>query len=176
MSLRRSNGFTLVELVVTIAVLAILVTTAFPAFQSLIRSNRVSAGHNELIGLVNLARSDAVRNNQGGGVCGSSNGTSCDGNWSAGMLAFSDASSNSATSGNGQFDTGETVLRFTQVSPGMVATGPQALIAFDARGRRRAAGDQAITLRPEKCGKDPLMSTVTINASGQASSSKGPCP
>jgi type IV fimbrial biogenesis protein FimT len=92
------------------------------------------------------------------------------------MLAFSDASSNSATSGNGQFDTGETVLRFTQVSPGMVATGPLALIAFDARGRRRAAGDQAITLRPEKCGKDPLMSTVTINASGQASSSKGPCP
>jgi len=170
MSFRRSNGFTLVELVVTIAVLAILVTMAFPSFQGVIRSNRLAAGHNELIGLVNLARSDGVRNNQGGGVCGSSDGTSCDGKWSAGMLAFSD------TSGDGQFQSGEPVLRFNQVSPGMVATGPQTLIAFDARGRRRAAGDQVITLRPEKCGKDPLMSTVTINASGQASSVKGPCP
>ncbi|HEL4110748.1 TPA: Tfp pilus assembly protein FimT/FimU [Stenotrophomonas maltophilia] len=170
MSLRRPNGFTLVELMVTLIVLAVLATIAFPSFQSTIRSNRVVSAHNELIGLLNLARSDAIRNNRGGGVCGSSDGTRCDGKWDKGMMAFSD------TSGNGDFDNGETVLRFNQINPGLVVAGPQTLVAFDARGRRRAAGDQVITLRPDKCGKDPMMSTITINASGQVNSTKGPCP
>lgn len=167
---RPSKGFTLVELMVTVAVVAILSAIAFPSFQATIRSSQVTSGHNELIGLLNLARSDAIRNNKGGGVCGTSNGTSCDGSWSAGMMAFSD------TSGNGAFENGETVLRYNQISPRLVVTGPAALIAFDGRGRRRAAANQVVTMRPDKCGTDTLLRTITINASGQVSSSKGACP
>ena len=74
MSLRRSKGFTLVELMVTVAVLAILSTIAYPSFKSSIRSNRVATGGNEALALIALARSEGVRNKQGGGVCGSSTG------------------------------------------------------------------------------------------------------
>ncbi|WP_313243711.1 GspH/FimT family pseudopilin [Stenotrophomonas rhizophila] len=170
MSMRPSKGFTLVELMVTVAVVAILTAIAYPSFQSTIRSNRVAAGHNELLGLVNLARSEAVRNNHGGGVCGSTSGNSCDGNWGGGMMAFAD------TDKSGTFTSGETVLRFNKIGNGLVIQGPAAVIAFDARGRRRAGADQSVVMRPDKCGSQQLLRTLTVNASGQISSAKGACP
>jgi type IV fimbrial biogenesis protein FimT len=169
MSSRRSNGFTLLELMVAIAVVGVLAAVAFPNFQSVIRSNRVATAHNELIGLVNLARSDAIRNNQGAAVCGSSTGTGCDGQWGSGMLAFSDSN------GDGAFSAGEPVLRYSGVKRAMTVTGPSAMIAFDSRGRRRAGANQIVTMRPVQCGSQQLQRTLTINASGQVTSVKGAC-
>lgn len=170
MQLRTSKGFTLIELMVTVVVIGVVAAIAFPNFQNLIRSNRIATAHNELIGLVNLARSDAIRNNQGGAVCGSSTGTSCDGKWAVGMLAFSDSD------GDGAFSSGEAVLRHTAFNSALVVAGPpNALISFDGRGRRRSGTDQDVTLRPQKCDNQPLQSTMTINASGQVTTVKGPC-
>lgn len=169
MSLRLSKGFTLIELMVTVVVMAVVAAIAFPSFQNTIRSSRVATAHNELIGLVSLARSDAIRNNQGGGICGSSNGTACDGQWARGMLAFSDSN------GDGAFSTGEPVLRYSAVGTTMLVTGPSGLIAFDARGRRRSGTNQAVTLRPATCGTQELQRTVTVNASGQVTTVKGAC-
>lgn len=170
MSSRRSKGFTLVELMITLVVIGVVAAIAFPNFQNLIRSSRAATAHNELIGMVNLARNDAIRNNQGGVVCGSSNGSTCNGQWAAGMMAFSD------TNGDGTFSAGEPVLRYTAFNSALTVTGPAAAIAFDARGRRRAGANQVVTLRPVKCGTQPLLSTMTINASGQVTTVKGACP
>lgn len=169
MSLRRSKGFTLVELMVTIAVVAILGTIAYPSFQSTIRSNRVAASQNELLGVLNLARSDAVRNNRGGGVCGSSSGTSCDGGWATGIMAFADSN------GDGAFQNTETVLRYFAVTNGLTVSGPDALIAFDARGRRRAGADQVVTIQPAQCGSGTLRRAITVNASGQIKTAREAC-
>ncbi|MBS3746302.1 MAG: GspH/FimT family pseudopilin [Wenzhouxiangellaceae bacterium] len=54
-------GFTLIELMVGIAVLAILLTVAVPSLQKIIRDNRVTAQANELVAMANLARNEAVR-------------------------------------------------------------------------------------------------------------------
>lgn len=169
MSARLSKGFTLIELMVTVVVVGVVAAIAFPNFQNLIRSNRIATAHNELIGLLNLARSDAIRNNQGGAVCGSSTGTSCDGKWAVGMLAFSDAN------GDAAFSNSETVLRYAAINSALVVTGPSDMISFDGRGRRRNGTDQEVTLRPQKCDSQPLQSTMTINASGQVTTVKGPC-
>jgi type IV fimbrial biogenesis protein FimT len=59
MKLRR--GFTLLELMITIAVLAILVTVGVPGFQELIQNNRVTTQTNELVTALNLARTEAVK-------------------------------------------------------------------------------------------------------------------
>ncbi|MEA9554998.1 Tfp pilus assembly protein FimT/FimU [Xanthomonas nasturtii] len=171
MSVIRPRGFTLIELMVTVAVLAIMSAIAYPSFQGVLRSNRVAAANNELMALLNLARSEAIRNGQGGGVCGSSNGTACDGSWSAGVMAWGD------TNGNGGFDAGEAVLRFSTGNPRLIVQGPTTgtVIGFDARGRRRAVADQQLGLRPDQCGGQALKRSLTVNASGQIRSKKEAC-
>jgi len=103
-SLQR--GLTLVELMITVAVLAILTALATPSFSSLIQSSRLTTTANELLTTLQLARSEAVRRNVRVVVCASSNGSSCSGSstWSAGWIAFKDSDSDAAV------DTGETVL------------------------------------------------------------------
>ncbi|MCC5072315.1 MULTISPECIES: GspH/FimT family pseudopilin [Xanthomonas] len=171
MSVVRSRGFTLIELMVTVAVLAIMAAIAYPSFQGVLRSNRVAAANNELMALLNLARSEAIRNGQGGGVCGSSGGIVCDGVWSGGVLAWGD------TNANGALDSGEAVLRYSTGNPRLVVQGPASgnVIAFDARGRRRAATDQQLGLQPDQCGGQALRRALSVNASGQIRTKKEAC-
>lgn len=166
----RQSGFTLIELMVTIAVLAILLAMGLPSFQHSLRSNRAATATNEILASVSLARSEAIRSTRGGGLCSSNNGTACNGNWGDGWMVWADAN------GNGAFDGGDTVLRYSRGNSRLAATGPGAVVAFDARGRRRSAADQTFTLRPAECGGQPLQRTLTINASGQVRTTKGSCP
>lgn len=69
-----SKGFTLVELMVTVSVLAILVGLALPDLRSFLVSNRLSSDVNGLIGLLNYARSEAIVRNQNVVVCPKTNG------------------------------------------------------------------------------------------------------
>jgi len=58
------SGFTLIELMVTIAIAAILLAVAIPSFITTIASNRLTANANELVTALNLARSEAVKRGQ----------------------------------------------------------------------------------------------------------------
>jgi len=60
-SMRHVRGFTLVELMVTIVVLAILVTAAFPSFIDLIRNNRLTTQANDFVASLRFARAEAVK-------------------------------------------------------------------------------------------------------------------
>ena len=169
MGLQRQAGFTLIELMVTVAVLAILLSLGLPGFQGVLRSNRVATTNNELIASLSLARTEALRNGRGAGVCPSTAGTACDGGWNDGWMVWSDAD------GNGSFESTETVLRFFAPKNNMEVTSSAAgAVLFDARGRRRSAA-QTISARPDECGGQPLRRTLTINASGQVVSAKGTC-
>lgn len=57
----RGRGFTLMELLVAVAVLAILLTAAVPSVQEVLRANQVTGQTNELISMLNFARNRAVR-------------------------------------------------------------------------------------------------------------------
>ena len=170
MSPYRQSGFTMVELMVTIAIVAILAALALPSFQQSLRSNRVATATNEMIGALSLARGEAIRNNGGGAVCPSTNGTACGGAWSDGWLVWAD------TNGNGALNAGEAVLRYSQARSKLTVGNTGGTVAFDARGRRLAAVNQSLTLRPDECGGQPLQSTLAINASGQVTLAKGACP
>lgn len=166
---RPFKGFTLIELMVTLAVMAILAAIAYPSFQQTIRNSRVSAANNEVIGLVNLARSEAIRSGQGGGICGSSTGASCDGAWAQGMAAVSDPN------GDGVLTDG-TVLRFVDFKNALTVTGPAAVVAFDGRGRRLAPQNQEVRVRAATCKPNAQhQRTLVVNASGQVRSTKENC-
>jgi type IV fimbrial biogenesis protein FimT len=65
----RQAGFTMIELMVTLAVVAIVVTMAVPSFQSVINGNRLAGTANEMIASLQLARTEAIRRNGRAGVC-----------------------------------------------------------------------------------------------------------
>lgn len=74
-------GFTLVELAVTCAVIGILAVVALPAMHWMINAGRLQGHASDISAALQMARSEAVRRNASVTVCGSGNGTACDGRW-----------------------------------------------------------------------------------------------
>lgn len=101
-------GFTLIELMVTLAVAAIILSTAVPGFRQLIQSNKVAASINEFVSALHLARSEAIKRGKDVTVCKSSDGAACatTGGWEQGWIVFVDDKSTTGT-----VETGEEVLR-----------------------------------------------------------------
>jgi type IV fimbrial biogenesis protein FimT len=62
----RSTGFTIIELMIAIVVLAILLTVAIPSLQDLLKRNQVIGQTNEVVALIHLARNEAIRRNPPG--------------------------------------------------------------------------------------------------------------
>ena len=71
------RGFTIVELMVTVAVLAILSAIAVPSFTNLIRGNRLTSAANEMVALLQTARAGAISNRASVTVCPSTDGSTC---------------------------------------------------------------------------------------------------
>jgi type IV fimbrial biogenesis protein FimT len=95
----RISGFTLIELVVTLAVVAILTLVTVPSISTFVQNNRIVTLTNDLISDINIARSEALKTGANVGVCMSQTGTACDGaSWQAGRIVFRD------TNNNGAFD------------------------------------------------------------------------
>jgi len=170
----RIRGVTLVELMVTVAVMAIGMALAYPSFTSLMRSNRVATGTNDLLAAFNLARTEALRSKRGGGVCPSLSGQTCSGgDWNAGVLVFTDMDA------NGAWSAGDLAVRFfdpvdsleLDATPGAGepgAGGGAAIseVAFDRRGRVASATD--ITLVPEDCPSGAeLQRRIVVGRTGQ---------
>lgn len=90
--MRIKNGFTLIELMVVIAVIAILTMYAVPAFKVSMVNNRLISETTNLTSMLNLARTESLRRNDYVSMCPSSNGTSCNGtDYSVGSVVFVDS-------------------------------------------------------------------------------------
>jgi type IV fimbrial biogenesis protein FimT len=95
---KRESGFSVVELMIAVAVGAILLTGAGPTFSSVVHKNRISAATAQLYVSLYAARGEALKRRSAVRVCPSANSTSCrnDGDWSDGWLIFEDANANNA--------------------------------------------------------------------------------
>lgn len=58
------TGFTLIELMIVIVLLAVIAAVAVPGFQTLVENNQVTSSTNRLVGALNFARSEALREGQ----------------------------------------------------------------------------------------------------------------
>jgi len=113
------TGFTLLELMITMAIAAILLTVAVPSFQTTIGNNRLATQTNTLVTDINIARSEAVKRGTGILLCSSANPNAatptCTGAgnaWTGGWLVFVDAD------GSNAFDAGDTLIKVGQAIGG----------------------------------------------------------
>ena len=115
------QGFTLIELMVTISVLAILLMIAVPSFNDATLGSKLSAYANNLVASAHLARSEAIKRNTAVTLCVSSNGASCaSGGWEQGWIALS---------------TDGTIIQRQQALPaGLKITGGANSLAFQPSG------------------------------------------
>jgi type IV fimbrial biogenesis protein FimT len=104
----RHTGVTLIELMVTIAVLAIVAVFAVPEWLTTVRNNRLAAQANDLVADLALARSEAMRRGGRVTICASADGTVCSGDaadWKQGRLVFFDANA------DGTVGAGDEIIR-----------------------------------------------------------------
>lgn len=98
----RCLGVTLVEVMVVVALVAILQSLAVPAFTGFMDSMRLNSSVNSLFSSLNLARSEAIKRNSRAVVCKSATGDACNatGGWEQGWMVFHDANNNALRDGN----------------------------------------------------------------------------
>jgi type IV fimbrial biogenesis protein FimT len=137
--MHRSLGFTIIELMVTITVGAILMALAVPAFRTFLQNDRLMTQASSLTAALYLARAEAVKQDVAVLVCASTDGATCNNGdaWETGWIVLSTAP-------------GTTVP--VQVVPSLStgttlrATGMTTQIAFQSSGTVNAAAPIGFTL------------------------------
>jgi len=133
----NQNGFTLVELMVTLLVAGIILGVGVPNFQEFIANNRMATATNDIISSLHIARSEAVKRRMNVTVCSSANwdaaNPTCDaaGALGNGFIIFSDCSAAAPCGApNLVVDAFDTVVR----ARGPMPQGIGALVTTDAAG------------------------------------------
>ncbi len=99
----RTRGFTLVELLVTLAVLVLVLTVAIPSMRNFVKNGRLTSAANDLAATLAFARSEAVRRGRPVTVCASTDGSSCDtADWERGWIVFTDGGTAGSVDGSDQ--------------------------------------------------------------------------
>ena len=111
--MKKYRGFTMIELVITLAIAAIIAGLAVPSFSQMIKNNRRDVRINQILNTLTLARSEAIKRGVAVTACKSANGTSCGGSgWESGWLMFVNNDDDGAT-----IDVGEDILRVYESLP-----------------------------------------------------------
>lgn len=164
----RAQGFTLLEIAVTVAILAILASAAVPSFTQVLAKNRTSGYTNDFVAALNLARSEAVAKRVSTKVCTSADAATCRAAGDSSVLAWA--------SGWVVLDTDNNrVLAYHEALSGQVnLTSDVSSVTFDASGAMTSASQTDFYLRATTCiNKDDRL--VRLSGSGRISVFNAAC-
>lgn len=127
-------GFTLIELMVTLAVAAVLLVVAVPSMRNIIQNSRIITQVNDFISDVQVARTEAIKRAGRIVICPSTNGSTCTAGWSNGRLMFADSAPYDSAPG-----AGELIVRYHDPLPAgslqaVTSANFPALLIFNGRG------------------------------------------
>ncbi len=172
-------GLTLVELMITIVVLAVVAGMAIPSFSYLVTSNAIASQTNHFAAAINLARSEAIKRNTDVIMCKRS-GTGCDNNgqWEDGWVIFADNDADNS------LDSGEEIQYVDALKPNYTLRASVTntnWLSFQSDGRIITSTGAAGSVVFRLCAPDADNSesrAISLNAIGQARLSKGTttCP
>ncbi len=128
-----NKGYTLVEMMITMVIAAVLLGIGVPGLQTFIKNNRILAESNNLMTAIKTARSEAMTQRVFVTICRSANGTACGGEWDDGYMTFTDIDGDNAVDAGD----GDTVIAFNSIVADNLSLTFTAgnSVRFDSRGR-----------------------------------------
>ncbi|MDR3386050.1 MAG: GspH/FimT family pseudopilin [Rudaea sp.] len=158
----KQRGFTLVELLFATAIIATLCAISLPALGSLMQGGQSRSMHNQLLTMLNLARSSAVA--RGGEVvlCPSADQNHCDNGlwWQHGWIVFLDLDR------NGRRDSGEPILATAPAQPGVAVASSSGREHVTYRFDGSATGTNLTFTLCDRRGS-AYASTIVVSNSGR---------
>ncbi|MEM0909534.1 MAG: GspH/FimT family pseudopilin [Pseudomonadota bacterium] len=160
----KQKGLTLFELLIALAVVAILYTVVMPNITGTVYRNQVVSDINETSNALQYGRFNAVDTQLNAVVCPSNDYETCDtSNWTLPKIVFIDVNN------NGNRDNDEELLFTTQSSGKNIITGPNSNIVFDGSGTTQS---EATILICARNGDIKLAREIHIGANGRIRLSK----
>jgi type IV fimbrial biogenesis protein FimT len=144
------QGFTLIELVVTISIVAILASLAVPAFNEAMLGSKLTSLANNFVASAQLARSEAIKRNAAATLCASSDGSTCTGAWEDGWIVLAG---------------GTVVYSQTKFPNGFVLSGDVTTLNFQPTGVGATAANLTLCRATPDIGS--LQRVIRVSATGR---------
>lgn len=177
----RLRGFSLIELLFTIALAGILTSLAAPSLTKMLKTNRVQSEASGFVGDLMVARTEAVKRGVNVSACASSDGTNCLGanTWHSGWIVFADPTA--ACSGTtSAYPALRTRKAFTNSDTFTASSASSTCVTFNREGFTSNLGTATVTFtihtsdsyaNATRCVAVDLGGHLTTQTAGQASCS-----
>lgn len=167
---KTNRGFTLMELMFAVTILAILLGFGVPTFRQIIENNRLVTQNNEIVTALNLARSEALRRAGDVTMCASTDGATCseDTDWSSGWIVFVDSNA------DGTIADPEQIIQAWPAPQGgfTLNSDTRGFVRYTSTGRSAFA--ETLTLLKPDCEGDKARE-LSIALTGRVSTVKASC-
>lgn len=167
----KARGFTLIELMFTLILVAVLVSLAAPSFDSSIRDNRVLTETNSMIAAVANARSEALKRGRMVSICPSADGATCGADWGQGWIVYVEKTTvvaGGAPDVDAVLQVGEAPKRLA-----LTQAAGNKWIRFTSRGLAEAS--VSIDVKPDTCNTGYHYQELVFSITGRPVMTKKTC-